>query len=299
VASVDDAATVALATRNLDMSIDSGEQVTPRIEMVEFVEPAANTYIIPRDDGGWRAGHRPELSGAIATSTPQEIWPGLWHLLQAREYARQLQEDVWTFAVEVECLHAAGLTNNDLRWMICKRWVEHAEEVYSADSVKRTFRPTGMFSITPATCFVLTQAGVEFVAQSTNRTPADERRPVRSAMFSFRPFALGAGASSVEVLRPRWDADRHRLFFGDWLVKEFKLASLNQERILMAFQEDGWPPRIDDPLPIVPVICPKRRLHDAIKGLNRNQKQPLIRFMGDGTGEGVLWEPQHPNRAGS
>jgi hypothetical protein len=63
-----------------------------------------------------------------------------------------------------------------------------------------------------------------------------------------------------------------------------------QEAILMAFEEEHWPPRIDDPLPAHPDLLPKRRLHDTIKGLNRKQKNCLIRFMGDGTGEGIRWE---------
>src|SRR5437867_1146615 len=74
------------------------------------------------------------------------------------------------------------------------------------------------------------------------------------------------------------------------LVKVFKLPSPMQEAILMAFEEEHWPPRIDDPLPMHPVLLPKRRLHDTIKSLNRNQKSCLIRFMGDGTGEGIRWE---------
>jgi len=63
-----------------------------------------------------------------------------------------------------------------------------------------------------------------------------------------------------------------------------------QEVILMAFEEEHWPPRIDDPLPVHPDLIPKRRLHDTIKSLNRNQKTCLIRFRGDGTGEGIRWE---------
>lgn len=49
-------------------------------------------------------------------------------------------------------------------------------------------------------------------------------------------------------------------------------------------------PRIDDPLPPVFDIEPKRRLHDTIKSLNRHQKNRLIRFKGDGTGQGIRWE---------
>jgi hypothetical protein len=32
------------------------------------------------------------------------------------------------------------------------------------------------------------------------------------------------------------------------------------------------------------------RLHDAIRDLNRGQQQQLIRFSGDGTGQGITWE---------
>ena len=61
----------------------------------------------------------------------------------------------------------------------------------------------------------------------------------------------------------------------------------------MAFEEESWPPRIDDPLPPHPDLMPKRRLHDTIKSLNRNQKNHVIRFMGDGTGEGIRWGLVH------
>jgi hypothetical protein len=77
---------------------------------------------------------------------------------------------------------------------------------------------------------------------------------------------------------------------GVEIVKEFKLPSPNQETVLMAFEEEGWPPRIDDPLSPLPQLDPRRRLHDTIKALNRKQKQDLIRFMGDGSGEGIRWE---------
>ena len=65
---------------------------------------------------------------------------------------------------------------------------------------------------------------------------------------------------------------------------------MNQEAILTAFQEEGWPARIDDPLPPHPEQDPKRRLNDTIKCLNRKQSQSLIHFRGDGTGEAVIWE---------
>ena len=93
-----------------------------------------------------------------------------------------------------------------------------------------------------------------------------------------------------EASLPRWDRDRHQLSLGRQLIKEFKLNSPNQEAVLMAFEEEGWPPRIDDPLIPHPDTEPKERLRNTIKSLNRKQVHRLIRFMGDGTGEAIRWE---------
>ena len=95
---------------------------------------------------------------------------------------------------------------------------------------------------------------------------------------------------TVRPSTPCWDCDRQELRMGSQVVKEFKLHSPNQAIILAAFEEEGWPPRIDDPLPHHVDIDPKQRLHDTIKSLNRNQKARLIRFRGDGTGQGIRWE---------
>ena len=92
---------------------------------------------------------------------------------------------------------------------------------------------------------------------------------------------------------PVWDQERRELRINDVVVKSFKLPSPNQEAILTALAEENWPVRIDDPLPPQLDLDPKRRLHDTIKSLNRNQKSRLIRFSGDGTGEGVLWKLIH------
>ncbi len=61
--------------------------------------------------------------------------------------------------------------------------------------------------------------------------------------------------------------------------------------MLSAFEEEGWPPTIDDPLPPVAGMDAKRRLHDTINRLNRNQKHRLIRFGGNGRGRAVCWAP--------
>jgi hypothetical protein len=97
-------------------------------------------------------------------------------------------------------------------------------------------------------------------------------------------------ASAAIEGKPRWDYQRQELRLGDAIVKQFKVPAANQERILAAFEEEGWPVRIDDPLPPNAEQNPKRRLHDTINSLNRNQKQHLIRFTGDGSGQGIRWE---------
>jgi hypothetical protein len=75
---------------------------------------------------------------------------------------------------------------------------------------------------------------------------------------------------------------------GNKLIKRFKWPAENQERVLDEFEDNGWPSHISDPLEFHDRICPKRRLHDTIKCLNRKQINGLIKFCGDGTGMGVL-----------
>jgi hypothetical protein len=89
---------------------------------------------------------------------------------------------------------------------------------------------------------------------------------------------------------PSWDGQRKELRLGEELVKQYRWPAVNQELVLAAFQEESWPPRIDDPIPAALTQDAKCRLQDTIKSLNRNQKRRLLHFRGDGTGEGILWE---------
>ncbi|MEQ1828516.1 MAG: hypothetical protein ABL921_21315, partial [Pirellula sp.] len=98
-----------------------------------------------------------------------------------------------------------------------------------------------------------------------------------------------AEPSATEVPFPYWDPVHRQLRVSDYIVKHFRWPARNQELVLTAFQEEGWPKQIDDPLSPVDGLQSKERLHDTIKGLNRHQKLRLIEFHGDGSGEGVLW----------
>lgn len=93
------------------------------------------------------------------------------------------------------------------------------------------------------------------------------------------------GAPVVEGLKPHWDTDRGELSFAGQLCKRYRQPAPNQRRVLDAFQEDGWPPKIDNPLP---GDFDRQRLADTIRGLNAGNE--CLRFELDGTGEGILWE---------
>jgi hypothetical protein len=77
---------------------------------------------------------------------------------------------------------------------------------------------------------------------------------------------------------------------GEWLVKKFRVPAGNQELVLSAFEEEGWPEVIDDPLPIKPEIVPKQRLNGVIIRLNGSHLVPLLRFHGNGNGEAIGWQ---------
>jgi hypothetical protein len=100
----------------------------------------------------------------------------------------------------------------------------------------------------------------------------------------------GDAATRSAAVIPRWDPATRVLRVGGHIVKQYRVPSSTQEAILDAFQEEGWPHHLDDPLPPVHDGYPKDRLRDAIRHLNANQKNRLIRFRGDGTGQGILWE---------
>ncbi len=96
--------------------------------------------------------------------------------------------------------------------------------------------------------------------------------------------------SSPQAIKPVWDRDRRELRLGNVVVKRFKWPAGNQERVLNAFENQGWPEFVGDPLDVDPKICPKRRLHDTLKCLNRKQLCPAVKFRGDGTGKRVRLE---------
>jgi hypothetical protein len=227
---------------------------------------------------------RSEPNGWLSESTPATLAAnmiaGLGQLLKADDYAREVQRPGWDFAVEIASLHAAGLTNSDLRWLVCKGYVEHAVETTLAGSEARTYEREGRLTFSPGTCFVLTPGGAAFM-----------RQPAPPAAAGPEPTNRGAdGKGPAPPGIPHWDAACRVLCVGGKVVKQFRVPAANQELILAAFEELGWPPHLDDPLPPVADLECKRRLRDTTSRLNHNQRHRLIRFHGDGSGRGLRWE---------
>ena len=218
---------------------------------------------------------------------PPRIGPALGVLLEAIDYAQQTSGDCWEFAVERHQLAGLGLTSNDFRWLVRMGLVEHQREVTLESDNGRAFRPNGDLTFPEATCFILTDAGV---AVANGSSPAEV-----VAATPTHPVVEHIAQTTIhnmpdEPIVPTWDSERRALRINGMTVKRFKSTAANQETILTAFEEESWPYRIDDPLSPQPNQDTKRRLSDTIKGLNNKQKHALIRFHGDGTGEGVTWE---------
>lgn len=222
-----------------------------------------------------------------ARSLPENIRAGLTLLKQAYDYARDLDRDVWEFAVEIRALREAGLISSDLRWLTWKGYVEHGDETTELGMDRRQFSWHRTPTFSKQTCFVLTAEGAELASDLVDWPfPAQ----VEENGFEDRRRANSPANPHHRDRVPVWDPDRHQLRLGGRIVKEFKLNSPNQEAVLTAFEEEGWPPRIDDPLVPRPESEPRERLRNTIKSLNRKQIHRLIRFMGDGTGEAIRWE---------
>jgi len=196
-------------------------------------------------------------------------------------YAQDLDLPIWEFAVEVQRLREAQVSNSDLRWLLCKGYAEHAQETTLPSQEGRRFQRTGNLAITDATCLVLTDDGFAFTHELGIVLPVERQDS---------EVSNSSAASSAAKAKIVWDQDRRTLRVGNEAVKQFRVPAPNQERILSVFQEENWPAHIDDPLPQNGDVDPKRRLHTAINCLNRNQKKSLIRFHGDGSGNGIYWQ---------
>ncbi len=203
-------------------------------------------------------------------------------LYDAYNYAEQNDGSSWDFAEEISSLQQRGIANSDLRFLMCIGYVERGHEVTKIGEECRRFELDDGLHFSTRTCFILTDVGASYVKNfliaPANGSACQIQREYTAAMETRRP------------LKPVWNRDLQELRLGDKVVKRFKVPAPNQEIILAVFQEEDWPVYIDDPLAPHPEIDTKRRLRDTINSLNRNQKDKLLQFRGNGSGDGVRWE---------
>ncbi len=210
----------------------------------------------------------------------------LIHLLEAYDAAAEIGRDPQAYACQLDQLLAQGIHDTTLRWLLDQGLAQHLLETTRAAHHRRHFRPALNPHFSRASCFALTPAGLTLarqVLEMSHGLPGHEVSGADAAGLTHR-----AGPEPVP-LSPHWDADRRTLFFGPHIIKHFKQPSQVQQLILTAFEEEHWPPRIDDPLPPADEIDPKKRLSDAVFRLNKHQKNRLLVFTADGTGSGVQW----------
>lgn len=211
----------------------------------------------------------------------ERLHAGLEVLLLSSRYAALDDAAIEQFAVKFTTLRERGFAECDLRWLLLQAFLDHFIELTLPGDSIRSFR-TGGAAIGSESCFTLTSKGLAFSEQLVSGSCTQSHSPSVSG--------LNTAAPSQSHGCPFWDADRQELRYQGKLVKRFRLPCPNQAAVLSAFEEEHWPARIDDPLSPKAEQDPKRRLNDTIRNLNRAQQYPLLRFVGDGTGQGVLWD---------
>lgn len=225
--------------------------------------------------------HSASLDGTLLAAALEILW-------RAYRYASDASVDAWDFAVEIEEFRRAQITNSELRWLLFRGYARHAAETAASDG-RRQFRQVAATCLSEASCFVISKEGLSLVeAWSVPSTEFDAPTSVLPMRLSQE--AVGNVPALTVEERPFWDAKRRKLLIEGKVVKQFHCPAPSQQLVLDAFQVAHWPAHIMDPLPLQAAQCPKRRLHDAIKRLNRNHAHEAIRFSGDGSGRGVLWE---------
>lgn len=197
-------------------------------------------------------------------------------LAEARDLAAAADRDPWEFAVELAALLAAGTSASALRLLVHEGYLDHAREVTRNGDALRHFRPIANLSFPPGTCFVLTDAGLGRVREGGTGSPA--------------ALSQGPQADGPRPCRPVWSARERTLLLEDRLVLRYLYRSPNQELVLTVFEEEGWPARIDDPLPFLAGLDAKQRIRDTVRALNAKQADRLISFRSDGSGQCVVWQ---------
>jgi hypothetical protein len=89
--------------------------------------------------------------------------------------------------------------------------------------------------------------------------------------------------SDTQQVRPRWDEQQRTLYFGEVLCRKFGKHAPDQEALLAAFEEAGWPELLRNaPLEGDSLACVIKRLNDSL------ENAPL-RFRRGGVKKSACW----------
>jgi hypothetical protein len=214
-------------------------------------------------------------------------------LRQACQLAESAACDAWDFAIELDELRRLGVTIGEVRWLMARGLALQAGELTTSGDGRRRFDAASPLSVRSNSCFVITDAGLTMARRLADGAIAPLSDDPSSADRRNDPNRVRIAVprdGSIAAPRPIYDDCRNEFFLGGQLVKRFRSPAPNQQTVLAAFQSLAWPNRIEDPLPPSGELCPRRRLSETIRALNRRQLQYVVRFCGDGSGRGVLWE---------
>ena len=206
---------------------------------------------------------------------------GLEALYANRFYAADLQQDPWKFALHFAELRELGITRTDIQWLLHKGILHRRPTVDETNSLLRSATTTLsdlLFILSDKGCSYVSPASVAAAPTSDGDAP------------DLEPTDTQAAGDSLSEWRPCWNRHDRELYFGDQLVKKFSVPAKNQELVLTAFEEEGWPQHIDSPLPPTKSgEVAAVRLRDTIKRLNQGHQAKYVTFHGNGSGSQIVW----------
>ena len=189
---------------------------------------------------------------------------GLWHLERAIRYAERAHCDLGRFAVRFEELMRLGLDELDVRFLVEADCVRQLERTAGESGEVRSLQPATTGVPLEASAYVITAGGQRFLREIDVEREREDGEAQQKQQSAPTPRVRRS-----EQPWPSWDRSRRCLFVGGLLVKRFRQRAPNQELVLDAFTEEGWPVSIDDPLPFSRELNPAHRLASTAARLSR------------------------------
>jgi len=224
----------------------------------------------------------PAAESILKISAAPRLSALLARLLQSYESAAGSSPHVGKHADEILALRRLGMHENDLRWLVRRGFVAPAEQ----DDESRSHGAAAHGSLAGNTRVALTSHGAQIARELLSRQNTDGAK----TSSALRAPVEDAAHPTDAWRRPSWDRNRGELKLGAVVVKRLKMVAADEEVVLAAFEELGWPSTIDGLLPAAGDVETQRRLLRTIEALNSRQLCALVRFRAEPNGRGVRWE---------